>query len=418
MDYSRKILSDIIVYMKYAKYSQEKQRRENWTEIIDRNKEMHQKKFPLLFNEIEEAYQYVYDKKVLPSMRSLQFAGRPIELNPVRLFNCSYLPIDHYKAFAELCFLGLSGTGVGYSVQFHHVDKLPEIRIPTKTKRYLIGDSIEGWADSIKVLMKSYFTGSPAPVFDFRDIRSKGTRLVTSGGKAPGPDPLKEALFKIEMLLKNKPNGSKLRPFECHRINCFIADAIASGGIRRAALIALFSFDDDEMLTCKFGKWYEDMPELARANNSAVILRNRILESEFKDLWYKIQASGAGEPGFFFTSDIEFGFNPCLSADTMVFVKDEKTNELFEIELQKLVTMYDNDEKLPLVVTYNIDTKEIEYCKITKAFLTKKLANLIELELENGTTIKLTPDHQVYTENRGWVSACNLDENDTLIFKK
>ena len=149
---------------------------------------------------IEEAYKLVYDKKILPSMRALQFSGKPIEINNARIYNCCYLPIDDYRCFSEIMFLLLSGCGVGYSVQTNHVEKLPEIKKPLKTKRYLVGDSIEGWADAIKMLFKSYLTGSPLPLFDFRDIRPKGARLITAGGKAPGPEPLKECLFQIQKI--------------------------------------------------------------------------------------------------------------------------------------------------------------------------------------------------------------------------
>ena len=157
MNITQEILSDIVVYNKYAKYLPKKQRRETWKELVTRNKKMHQEKFPQLVEEIEEVYEMVYNKKVLPSMRSLQFAGKPIDINNSRIFNCSFLPIDDWRSFSEVMFLLLSGCGVGYSVQNHHIEKLPEIRIPKKTRRFLVGDSIEGWADSVKVLMKSSF---------------------------------------------------------------------------------------------------------------------------------------------------------------------------------------------------------------------------------------------------------------------
>ena len=182
MKISNQILSEITVYMKYAKYLPELNRRETWEELVTRNKEMHIKKYPKLKDQIESAYQFVYDKKVLPSMRSLQFGGKPIEISPNRIYNCAYLPIDDYRAFAEAMFLLLGGTGVGYSVQKHHVDALPEIRKPNtkRTRRYLIADSIEGWADAVKVLVKSYFEGGTSYSFDFSDIRAKGARLVKS----------------------------------------------------------------------------------------------------------------------------------------------------------------------------------------------------------------------------------------------
>jgi ribonucleoside-diphosphate reductase alpha chain len=314
MDISQKILSDITVYMKYAKFIPELNRRETWEELVTRNKEMHQKKYPQIKDQIEEVYQMVYDKKILPSMRSLQFGGKPIEISPNRVYNCAYLPIDHTDAFAETMFLLLGGTGVGFSVQKHHVDKLPEIKKPNpnRTRRYLIGDSIEGWADAIKVLIESYLgTKSSTPVFDFSDIRQKGALLVTSGGKAPGPQPLKDCIHNITKVLDAKQEGEKLTPIETHDIVCHIADAVLAGGIRRAALISLFSADDDEMISCKSGNWWENNPQRGRANNSAVLLRHKVTQEYFMELWKRIELSGAGEPGIYLSNDKDWGTNPC-----------------------------------------------------------------------------------------------------------
>ena len=314
MDISQKILSDITVHMKYAKFIPELQRRETWQELVTRNKEMHQRKYPHIKDEIEEVYKMVYDKKVLPSMRSLQFGGKPIEISPNRVYNCAYMPIDHVDAFSETMFLLLGGTGVGYSVQKHHVEKLPEIKKPNseRTRRYLIGDSIEGWADAIKVLMESYLGyKSSTPVFDFSDIRQKGANLVTSGGKAPGPQPLKDCIHNITKVLDAKKDGEKLSPIEAHDITCHIADAVLAGGIRRAALISLFSTDDEEMISCKSGSWWEQNPQRGRANNSAVLLRHKITKEFFMDLWKRIELSGAGEPGIYLSNDKDWGTNPC-----------------------------------------------------------------------------------------------------------
>ena len=313
MEEASKILSDIAVYMKYARYLPKKQRRETWKELVTRNKKMHIKKYPHLKEEIEENYKFVYDKKILPSMRSMQFAGKPIEVAPNRIYNCAYLPIDDWRSFSEVMFLLLGGTGVGYSVQKHHVEKLPEIRKPNtkRTRRYLIGDSIEGWSDSVKVLMRSYFEGMSDVRFDFSDIRPKGSMLVTSGGKAPGPQPLKECLVKVKGILDEKENGDKLTTIEVHDIVCHIADAVLAGGIRRAALISLFSADDDEMLAAKAGNWWETNPQRGRSNNSVVLMRHRITKEFFLNIWERVKASGSGEPGFYFTNDKDWGTNPC-----------------------------------------------------------------------------------------------------------
>jgi len=209
-------------------------------------------------------------------------------------------------------FLLLGGTGVGYSVQKHHVEQLPEIRKPNQERgrRWLVADSIEGWADAVKVLIKSYFFGGSKIEFDFSDIRPKGARLVTSGGKAPGPQPLKECLIKLEGILESKQDGEKLRPIEVHDMVCHIADAVLAGGIRRAALISLFSASDDEMIGCKSGAWWETNPQRGRANNSVTLMRHKIDKDYFMDLWKRIEASGAGEPGIYLSNDKDWGTNP------------------------------------------------------------------------------------------------------------
>ena len=314
MEVSNQILSEITVYMKYAKYLPEVNRRETWNELVTRNKKMHQKTYPDLKDEIEENYKLVYDKKVLPSMRSLQFGGKPIEISPNRIYNCAYLPIDSIDSFSETMFLLLGGTGVGYSVQKHHVEKLPVINkpYPKRKRRFLIGDSIEGWADAIKVLMKSYMNGGGSRIeFDFSDIRPKGARLITSGGKAPGPQPLKECILKLTGILEAKETGDKLTTLEAHDMICHIADAVLAGGIRRAALISLFNADDDEMISCKAGNWWELNPQRGRANNSAVLMRHKVTKDFFMDLWKRVELSGAGEPGIYLNNDKDWGTNPC-----------------------------------------------------------------------------------------------------------
>ena len=356
MDKNLNILGDLVHHMKYAKYDPELGRRETYLETVERNMQMHIDRHPSLKEEIEEAYEFVKEKKVIPSMRSMQFAGVAIDVNPARIFNCSYLPVTTIDAFNETMFLLLSGVGVGFSVQKHHVEQLPEIRKPIKSRRYLIQDSIEGWADAVKVLMKSYFADRSLPLFDYRAIREKGAQLVISGGKAPGPEPLKKCLNTVQSILDSKKNGEKLTPIEAHDIQCIIADAVLAGGIRRSALISLFSVGDEEMMKCKsiqhavidevidevngtfrvrvnvnetqktvwipeddYKKleeeqklqWFYLYPERARSNNSIVMARSLITEDVFKEKWGVIQKSGSGEPGLYFTNNVELGTNPC-----------------------------------------------------------------------------------------------------------
>ena len=344
MNISTKILSEITVYMKYAKYIPNKNRRETWKELVNRNRKMHLKTYPDLKDEIMSAYKLVHNKKILPSMRSMQFAGKPIEISPNRVYNCAYLPIDDWRAFSETMFLLLGGTGVGYSVQQHHVDELPEIRKPNpnRKRRFLIADSIEGWADAVKILMKSYFFDGSTIKFDFTDIRPKGARLVTSGGKAPGPQPLKECLVKIEGMLKQKEDGDKLSTLETHDIVCHIADAVLAGGIRRAALISLFSAHDDEMISCKAGNWWELNPQRGRANNSAVLMRHKITKDFFMDIWKRVELSGAGEPGIYLSNDKDWGTNPCCE----IALRPFQFCNLCEVNVSNIESQEDFEERV------------------------------------------------------------------------
>jgi ribonucleoside-triphosphate reductase (thioredoxin) len=345
---SRDILSDITVHMKYAKFVPELNRRETWEELVTRNKEMHQKKYPDLTEAIETAYEYVYNKKVLPSMRSLQFAGKPIEISPNRLYNCSYLPIDHVDSFSETMFLLLSGCGVGYSVQQHHIKQLPFINKPfdKRYRRFVIGDSIEGWADAVKVLIESYLGDKrhSAVRFDYSDIRPKGARLVTSGGKAPGPQPLKECLVKVKGILDAKKDATPLSSLEVHDIICHIADAVLAGGIRRAALISLFSAHDEEMISCKSGNWWELNSQRGRANNSAVLMRHKVTRTFFMNLWKRIEASGAGEPGIYLNNDKDWGTNPCCE----IALRPYQFCNLCEVNVSDITDQEDLDKRVEI----------------------------------------------------------------------
>jgi ribonucleoside-diphosphate reductase alpha chain len=313
MDLGLEALSKITIFSKYAKYNSELKRRETWDEIIDRYQAMMVKKYPTLEAAIIDSSKYIRDKKILPSMRALQFAGSAAEVNNARIYNCCYLPIDSLHSFSETMFLLLGGTGVGFSVQKHHVDQLPRIQKQDtyKMRTYLIEDSIMGWADAVKMLMKFYFEGGYKPKFDFRAIRHKGARLVTAGGKAPGPEPLKIALAHIDAIMERKEDDEKLSPLECHDIQCHIANSVLAGGIRRSAMISLFSHDDEEMITCKYGSWWELNEQRGRSNNSAVLERGQVGEEEFLALWKRIEASGSGEPGIYWTNNKDWGTNPC-----------------------------------------------------------------------------------------------------------
>lgn len=336
------LLSDITVFNKYARYLPMQGRREDWAEIAQRNCDMHIARYPHLAEEIQRVFrEFVVPKKVLPSMRSLQFGGRPIELANNRIFNCAYMPADHPDAFSEMMFLLLGGTGGGYSVQRQHVAELPELQGTIDERRFVIGDSIEGWADSVKVLVEAYFYGKARPAFIFDDIREKGAPLITSGGKAPGPEPLRVCLEALEAVLRGAV-GRKLRPIEAHDMMCIIADAVLAGGIRRAALICLFSRDDAEMLTCKSGAWWETAPWRGRANNSAVLPRDKVTREEFDHVWQLVEQSGAGEPGVYWTSDEDWGTNPCCE----IALRPFQFCNLTEVNASDVVDQQDFNERV------------------------------------------------------------------------
>ncbi|MCU0353304.1 MAG: hypothetical protein MUD08_06120 [Cytophagales bacterium] len=343
MNISQQILSDIIVHNKYARFVPSLHRRETWEEICERYAAMMIEKYPVIAGDIELAMQWVLDKKVLPSMRAVQFAGPAISRNNSRIYNCAYMPVNHIKAFSEAMFLLLGGTGVGYSVQKHHVAQLPPIRKAIKKKRFLVNDSLEGWADAIKVLTKAYFGISEyMPVFDLSDIRLKGMPLITAGGKAPGPEPLQICIAHLTAILDRKRDGEQLTPLECHDLMCHIANAVLAGGIRRSAMIALFSYGDEEMLTCKYGNWWEVNEQRGRANNSVVLERGKITEREFFSLWEKIELSGFGEPGFYFTNHVEWGTNPCAEISLRPF----QFCNLCEVNASNIESQHDLNERV------------------------------------------------------------------------
>lgn len=305
------LLSQIVTFRTYSKYLPHLQRRESFQETINRCMHMHLDRYPKLSKDILKAFQKVHEKKVLPSMRTLQFAGEAINKNNLRNYNCSFAKIDNARVFGEILFLLLSGCGVGYSVQKEHVSKLPMIKQPREEGVFVIHDSIEGWAQSLDILIDAYLYKRVKPIFDFTFIRPKGSYLSTTGAKAPGPEPLKIMLTKVEEKLKVSV-GRRLRPLEVHDIICIISDCVLAGGIRRSSLIALFDKSDEEMMKCKSGEWWNVAPWRARANNSVVLPIESTTKEEFDIIFNATKESKSGEPGFFWTNDeFNLGTNPC-----------------------------------------------------------------------------------------------------------
>ena len=340
-------LQEYIAISRYCRYSEELGRREIWTEAIDRVFGMHSNRFEArlfdgleaikqklveqgviseqsaadmgsfgtLGKEILTSFNLVKEKKVLPSMRSLQFGGRAIEAHEARMFNCTASPVNRVAFFREYFYLLLSGAGCGFSVQKQHVSQLPLLaaravdEVETEVRHYTIGDSIEGWALALEELLLSYIEGYKVE-FSYSQIRSRGKLLKTSGGRAPGHLPLKKALVTIEGVLI-RAAGRHLRPIEVYDICMHTAKAVLSGGIRRSATICLFSPDDDEMMSAKTGNWFESNPQRSASNNSAVLVRDQVTREQFNRL-FECQKQ-FGEPGFFFVnaSDPDVLTNPC-----------------------------------------------------------------------------------------------------------
>jgi ribonucleoside-diphosphate reductase alpha chain len=305
-------IADYIHAAKYAQYLPEKIRRETFHETIDRVEAMHIKKYPKLQTEIRDAFRFVHDKRVLPSMRSMQFGGRAIEKRNARLYNCSFTLIDRPRVFSEIMYLLLCGCGVGYSVQTPHVDRLPKMKeIDTKlTLFHSVEDSIEGWADAVDALMNSFLRGYNIE-FNFDGIRPPGS-VLNSGGKAPGHVSLKESLEEMRKILLGS-QGRQLRTVECHDIICHLSKAVLAGGIRRSSLIAIFSMSDEDMLYCKDKSNFDFQfknTQRALANNSVAIRRDSNDFPQFLRLKH-INKTNFGDPGFVFLDDFNTGVNPC-----------------------------------------------------------------------------------------------------------
>jgi ribonucleoside-diphosphate reductase alpha chain len=323
---------------KYARWDENKNRRETWKEAVDRVKEMMHFKYPEVKEEIDWAYDIMYKKKVLGSQRALQFGGDPILKRHSKIYNCTASYCDRPRFFQECFWLLLCGSGTGFSVQKHHVSKLPTLEhdIPDNNEgiKYVIEDSIEGWADALGVLLSSYFSKpidefkmykNSYVVFDYSQIRQKGTSLSSGVGKAPGFEPLQNGLEKVRLLLDRcVSNGQKkLRPIDAYDIVMHSSDAVLSGGVRRSASLALFSPDDEEMTKAKTGNWYIDNPQRARSNNSALLLKDETTFEEFQNLMESVKEFG--EPGFIWSDSTEMVFNPCV--EISLWPVNEKTGE-------------------------------------------------------------------------------------------
>lgn len=308
MSADKDAMSEYIFTNRYSRHLSRKRRRETWDEAVDRVRDMHLRKYPKAKKDIIWAFEQVRTRLVLPSMRSMQFGGEPIERKNARMYNCSYSPADRVDFFRESMYLLLCGSGVGFSVLFEDVAKLPVVQKPSDQdiKHHIIADSIEGWSDAIGELMNSYFEGYTVE-FIYKKVRKAGAK-IRSGGNAPGHIPLRKSLEKIRNILDGAVDR-KMKPIEVYDIVMHTADAVLSGGVRRSATICLFSHDDDEMMNSKTGEWLKDNPQRGRSNNSAKLLRGSTSREQFMRLFEKQKEFG--EPGFFWVDDLGVGTNPC-----------------------------------------------------------------------------------------------------------
>jgi ribonucleoside-diphosphate reductase alpha chain len=302
-------IAEYIHAAKYAKWDEGLQRRETFEETVDRVRRMHCEKFPKLAMDINRAFRSVYEKKVLPSMRSMQFAGQPLLDHNARMYNCSFTLVDRPRVFSEIMYLLLCGCGCGFSVQQHHIDRLPPIAKPSTLDAFFtIPDTIEGWADAVNELIRGAVFGYNVE-FNYSQIRPAGS-LLKSGGRAPGHRGLKAALENCRRILL-EAQGRRLRPIECHDMICYISSAVLSGGIRRSSALSLFSLNDEEMLYAKSSTVFAyggKNWQRALANNSAALFRGHVTQADWNKLW---AARQHGEPGFLFVDNKDQGCNPC-----------------------------------------------------------------------------------------------------------
>ena len=442
LETGKKMMSEAKFFMGYSRWVEEEQKYETWDESVKRVMDMHRQKYadkmtPALAEAIDFAEEAYKDQLVLGAQRALQFGGEQIFKHEARMYNCSSSYVDRPRFFSEAFYLLLSGCGVGFSVQRHHIDKLPIIarRSQKKAKVFQIPDSIEGWADAIGVLLSSYFTeGGQFPEykgcqvhFDFSKIRPRGA-YISGGFKAPGPDGLRKTLIKCEELLENFLKDGpilNMNSITAYDLVMHISDAVLSGGVRRSATICLFDKDDQDMLTAKTGNWFVTNPQRGRSNNSAVLVREELTRDEWSGIMENVKQFG--EPGFIFTDSTEFTTNPCVTGDTLVTVKDHGVSLSgdvisdgvgYQIPMSMLVELYETQENFhPLIKSVNLETGAIEWKEMTAAAMTRRNAEVFELrDTETGKFVRATADHKIWTQNRGYVEVKDLLPDDILKF--
>jgi len=426
------LYQEFIYRSRYARWLHDENRRENWDETVARYFNFfdeHVKEvtgYTVTPEERKELEQAVLNLEIMPSMRCLMTAGEALKRENVAGYNCSYVAVDSSRSFDEILYILMNGTGVGFSVESKYVDQLPVVSdtFHDTDTTISVADSKLGWAKSLKELIHLLYAGQ-VPRWDLSKVRPAGAPLKTFGGRASGPGPL-EDLFKFTVATFKKAAGRKLTTLEAHDIVCKIAEIVVVGGVRRSALISLSDLSDDRMRVAKSGDWWKENVQRALANNSFVA-KEKPDVGIFMREWLSLYESRSGERGIFSRQaskkqaekfgrrdpDHDFGTNPCCLVGSSQII----TRDYGKTTIKEVVELFTKDKNIQ-VLAFNIHTDKVEWVPIEAAQLTRPNAELVELEIDtiHGVkTIRCTPDHPVYTKNRGYVRADELTEDDELV---
>ena len=417
---------------RYARWLPEKNRRETWVETVTRYFDFfdeHVKTmtdYSVTADERKELEDAVLNLDIMPSMRCLMTAGEALKRENVAGYNCSYVAVDSPRSFDEILYILMNGTGVGFSVESKFVDQLPIVSdsFHDTDTTIQVADSKLGWAKALKELIHLLYAGQ-VPKWDVTKVRPAGAPLKTFGGRASGPGPLVD-LFNFCVMTFKKAAGRRLSTLECHDIVCKIAEIVVVGGVRRSALISLSDLSDDRMRLAKSGDWWKENVQRALANNSFVA-KEKPDVGIFMREWLSLYESRSGERGIFSRqaskkqaekfgrrdADHDFGTNPCC----LVGSTQLQTLEHGVMTIKDIVELHTKGSRVH-VMTFDIHQDETEWLPVLAAQKTRPNAEVIELDIESmqGTkTIRCTPDHPIYTKNRGYVRADELTEHDELV---
>ncbi len=432
--YFQNSLGEFVFYRSYSRWIEEEKRRETWIETVDRYisfmKEKLEKKLrPSEYSEIRDA---ILNHETMPSMRLLQFAGKPAATTNVCAYNCSYIAPESFEDLAEIMYVSMCGTGSGWSAESMNVQKFPQIKMQSgkKSHTHQIDDSKEGWCDALVFGMKTWAEGNDVD-FDFSLLRPAGARLKTMGGKSSGPDPLRRLLsFTREKMLKRQ--GKRLTNLDVHDIICMIGDCVVSGGVRRSAMISLSDLDDQDIRDAKKGQFYLTEPQRSLANNSAVYIQKPTNE-EFLEEWMSLIKSKSGERGIFNRGSLgktlperrikvlksykgyfnglkdvivgPIGTNPCVTGDTMVYVADGRGH----VPIKQLA---EANKDVPVFCLDNLGKTVIRYMRNPR--VTGLNEKVYTVTLDDGSTLRTTANHKFRLRDGKYKKVEDLKYGDSL----